>query len=333
MITSHANISVFVPHIGCPNRCSFCDQIHITGTAAKPTAKDVETAVETALANGCDPKETEIAFFGGSFTAIDGDYRLELLSAAYKYVKNGNVKGIRISTRPDAIDPDILSELKAQGVTAIELGAQSMDDGVLLKNLRGHNSQAVVEASRMIKASGFSLGLQMMTGLFGSNNQKDLMTAQKIAALKPQTVRIYPTIVFKNTFLAKKVESGEYTPQRVTDAAALCARLQAFFEQEEITVIRTGLHSIDNAAFVAGPWHPAFGELCASERYKNAIFERLADLPHGNYTVFVARGDISKAVGQHRDNIKFFEKNGYGCRVKENEYLKNFQVIIEKYDR
>lgn len=313
----HANISVFVPHIGCPNRCSFCNQNHITGECEAPTAKTVDDAVRDALNSPkFDSVNTELAFFGGSFTAIDRDYRLELLNAAYKYVQNGTIRGIRISTRPDAISEEIIEELKNYGVTAIELGAQSMVDEVLTLNRRGHTAEDVKKASELIKESGLQLGLQMMTGLLGDTDAGALYTAKSIADLSPDTVRIYPTIVLKNTYLEKAFIDGMYKPQTVDAAANLCAELLTFFESKGINVIRVGLHSIDNDAFVAGPWHAAFGEIVKSKIYLEVILTAFVDKPKGNYVVFVNPSEISKATGQKKANIKKLAEFGYVCKIK-----------------
>ncbi len=313
----HANISVFVPHIGCPNRCSFCNQNHITGECEAPTAKTVDDAVRDALKSPkFDSSNTELAFFGGSFTAIKRDYRLELLESAYKYVQNGTIRGIRISTRPDAISEEIIEELKNYGVTAIELGAQSMVDEVLTLNRRGHTADDVKKASKLIKQSGLQLGLQMMTGLLGDTDEYAMYTAKSIANLSPNTVRIYPTIVLKNTYLEKAFLKGMYKPQTVEDAATLCAELLTFFESKGINVIRVGLHSIDNDAFVAGPWHAAFGEIVKSKIYLKEILTALKDKPKGNYVVFVNPSEISKAVGQKRANIEKLSKLGYEIKIK-----------------
>lgn len=200
------NISVFVPHIGCPQKCSFCNQHAITGYTKAPTAADVHEAVCKALAN-TEARggyyQYEIAFFGGSFTAIERKYMIELLEAAHYYVKNKKVTGIRISTRPDAIDKETLDLLKKYGVTSIELGAQSMNDAVLEANFRGHDAQCVRNASHLIKSAGFELGLQMMTGLYKSTKDRDIETAKEFVKIKPKTVRIYPTVVLKNTYLGK----------------------------------------------------------------------------------------------------------------------------------
>ena len=327
----HANISVFVPHIGCPNRCSFCNQNHITGKCEAPTAITVDEAVRDALKNpNFDSSNTELAFFGGSFTAIDKEYRLELLSSAYKYVKNGTICGIRISTRPDAISEEIVEELKNYGVTAVELGAQSMLDSVLQMNRRGHTANDVIKASKIIKNGGLELGLQMMTGLLGDTDEGALYTAQMIASLMPDTVRIYPTIVLKNTYLEKAFLDGTYKPQSVEDAANLSAKLLRFFESKGINVIRVGLHSIDNDAFVAGPWHAAFGEIVKSKIYLKEILNALKDKPKGNYVVFVNPSEISKATGQKKDNITKLAEFGYVCKIKGDNNTDIYSVKIKE---
>ena len=257
----HSNISVFIPHNGCPHRCAFCNQRTISGAARQPTADDVRRAVHTALASPrFEGANAEIAFFGGSFTAIHREYMTELLEAAHEFIADGKVAGIRVSTRPDAIDDDVLKILKKYGVTSIELGAQSMKDEVLRLNRRGHTAQDVVDASHLIKQYGFSLGLQMMTGLYGDDNVGARYTARQLAALRPDTVRIYPTVVLEGTELAEKMRTGDYRPQGYEDAAKLCAQLLRFFEQKRINVIKLGLHASDGVVgnMVGGAYHPAF---------------------------------------------------------------------------
>lgn len=327
MSKKHSNISVFVPHIGCPNQCSFCNQFLITSCHKAPNENDIEKAVSVAKASrNYDPKTTELAFFGGSFTAINREYMLRLLKAAYTFVKNGDISGIRISTRPDAVDKEIIRVLKEYGVTAVELGAQSMSDEVLKLNRRGHSVKDVENASRLIKEAGFSLGLQMMTGLYGSDSETDIMSAQRIIALNPDTVRIYPTITLKGTHLETLFKSGEYCPPTLDDTVNLVAKLLLMFKKENINVIRTGLHSIEENAYVAGPWHPAFKELCDSVIYKWEILKH----PKGNYTCFVPRGEISKAVGQGKQNINELKKHGYSLTFKECDDLAVYEIRMCK---
>ena len=329
MTQRHANISIFVPHIGCPNRCSFCDQRSITGSHRAPNSQDVISAVRKAVVSGkCDPDNTEIAFFGGSFTAINRCYMLRLLKTAKVFVDEGIVKGIRISTRPDAIDEEILSLLKEYGVTAIELGAQSLNERVLKMNNRGHTPEDVCRASDLIKQNGFELGLQMMTGLYGDTDKTATETAEQIVALSPDTVRIYPTIVLKNTDLAALYADGKYSPQTLDGAVGLCSELLDLFEKNNIKVIRLGLHSIEPQAFVAGPWHPAFRELCDSERYLKRVKELLSE--RGNYNIFVARGEISKMTGQKKSNIKKLALCGFCCKVIEDAALGVGEIRTER---
>ena len=325
----HANISVFVPHLGCPNMCSFCNQHYIAGTQGMPNSSDIENAVNVAQSSkNYNPKNTELAFFGGSFTAIEFSYMLSLLKSANKFVKQGVIAGIRISTRPDAINAEILSVLKEYGVTSIELGAQSMDDNVLALNKRGHTALDVKNASALIKEHGFSLGLQMMTGLYGDNNETAINTAKEIIALRPNTVRIYPTIVLENTMLANLYKQGKYSPQGLEQAVNLAAELLDMFNKENITVIRVGLHTIDQTKYVAGPWHPAFRELCESAIYLKNIKPLLN--AKGEYNVFVKNGAVSKMAGQKRSNLVALENLGYKCKILEDNSLNDFQIKVQK---
>ena len=324
-----ANIAIFVPHNGCRNQCSFCNQFSITSQLEQPTAEQVKETVDNALGYlGDDAKEAEIAFFGGSFTAVERSYMIELLEAAYPYVKDKKGKGIRLSTRPDAIDDDVLELLKRYGATTIELGAQSMCDDVLSFNRRGHTAQDVINASRLIRSYGFSLGLQMMTGLAKADDKKDVETCEELIALNPDFVRIYPTIVLKNTYLAQLYEQGEYQPQSVEDAVDLCCKLLVMFGNAGIPVIRLGLHSIDEESYVAGPWHSAFGELCKSRIFYNKVAEKIDR--KGRYNLYVSPRMVSKAVGQNRSNIKKFLSNGIDVTVCSDVKLNDEEFIIEE---
>lgn len=315
--------------MGCPNQCSFCNQKSISGQAKQINADDVKSAVNTAL-EGRDCAQAEIAFFGGSFTAIDRDYMISLLEAASEFIRVGQVKGIRVSTRPDCIDEEVLSILKSYGVTAIELGCQSMDDGVLRANLRGHDAEAVVRASGLIKSKGFELGLQMMTGLYMSDSTKDIETAEKIIALSPDTVRIYPTVVLEGTMLCDKYTAGEYRVQTLEEGVELCSKLLLMFHNADIPVIRLGLHSGGNVeeGFVAGVYHPAFRELCESRIYLDAVKEKLRDVPLGEIEITVGTKFISQLTGQKKTNLKHLEEMGYRCSVVQNSAFKKYELTI-----
>ena len=321
MKTKHANISIFVPHIGCPHKCSFCNQNTITGQSFVPHASDVIASCEKAISCGVDPENTEIAFFGGSFTAIPKSYMLELLESAYQYVKIG-FKGIRISTRPDAITPEILEILKEYGVTTIELGAQSMDDDVLTLNERGHTASDVITASNLIKEYGFSLGLQMMVGLYGSSIEKDIKTANAIVYLKPSEVRIYPTVILENTKLGDLYKKGEYKTYDIETAVELCSNLLDIFEKNGINVIKLGLHSSQEVEenMLGGIYHPAFRELCESRRFRNEMEKLINDV--NEYTFTVKSCDISKAIGQQKCNLEYFKQKGITVKIIPSEEQK-----------
>ena len=329
MSVKHSNISIFVPHIGCPNMCSFCNQRHITGVSMAPHPEDVEIAVQNAKkSKKYDPSTTERAFFGGSFTAINRNYMLGLLKAAARFVESGDVSGIRISTRPDAIDGEVLNILKEHHVTAIELGAQALNDRVLRMNNRGHNTADVVKASALIKEFGFELGLQLMTGLFADSDNSALRTAKRVIEIMPDTVRIYPTIVLKDTDLAALYSDGIYSPQTLEEAISLAVKLYGMFTEAGIRVIRLGLHSIEENAYVAGPWHPAFSELCQSRIMLNKVLKSLKE--KGKYIIYVGKSDVSKMIGQKRSNLVHLSSLGYECKVVERETLSNLDLRIEK---
>ena len=330
---SHKNIALFVAHVGCPNMCTFCNQHIISGRQETATAADVDLAVKTAKDSGCC--DGQLAFFGGSFTAIERPYMLELLKAAKPHIDAGEITGIRISTRPDAIDEEVLIILKEYGVEAIELGAQSMDDKVLTLNKRGHTSDDVRRASKLIKEFGFELGLQMMTGLYGDTDEGAIYTANELIKLSPDVVRIYPTVVLEGTELYELYCAGKYRPQTVAEAVPLCATLLQKFEAEGIRVIRLGLHSGGNVddGYVAGAYHPAFRELVEGRIYYENALLKLSAFAGGaehSYKIFVNPKEISKMTGQKRQNIVQLKDNNYICNVFPKESLNKYEILIEE---
>lgn len=311
----HSNISIFIPHVGCPHQCSFCDQRTISGAQHLPDGNEVREICSQALAEIKSPENTEIAFFGGSFTAIPRDYMTELLKAAEEFVGEGKFSGIRCSTRPDCIDDEILGLLKQSGVTAIELGAQSMSEKVLELNERGHTSADVVKAAGLIKNYGFELGLQMMTGLYGSSVQTDMETFNKLAELCPVVMRIYPVVILSGTKLAELYKSGEYVPYSFDEAVELCSEILQYADEKGIRVIKCGLHASEfvEQDMVGGFYHPAFRELCESRIYLRKI-EKLAE--GGSYVhISVPSRDISRAVGHKKSNIEYFRQKGIEIKV------------------
>lgn len=303
----------------------------ITGKNRQPDPGDVISAAETAVNSlGEDTQNAEIAFFGGSFTAINREYMISLLQATVPYIDRFH--GIRISTRPDFIDDEVLSLLKSYKVTSVELGAQSMCDDVLSANNRGHLSGDVVKASELIKKHGMSLGLQMMTGLYMSDDEKDIFTAEEFIRLKPDTVRIYPTIVMKNTELGKKFLNGEYSPQTLDDAVSLCSFLLRMFHYNEINVIRVGLHDSDSLARdrLSGPYHPSFRELCESKLLLDLFYEKYENsgLNGTVITVAVNPRSVSKFVGNRRKNLKALEDRGFNIRIEKDSDIDIYDLVL-----
>ncbi len=306
--------------------CSFCNQRSITGQVYQPTAQDVEKTLSKAVEDlGERAENTEIAFFGGSFTAIDRAYMLDLLNATKPFINS--FSGIRISTRPDCIDDEVLAVLKKYGVTSIELGAQSMDNSVLELNNRGHNAEDVLKASKLIKDNGFSLGLQMMTGLYGSDFEKDIKTAESFIVLKPDTVRIYPTVIMKNTALADLYTSGQYVPYTLEESVDLCAKLIMMFESADIKVIRLGLHYSDSLVneSLGNNYHPAFKELCEAKIFYNSFLELTKECSSKVLDVYINQKSLSKFLGQKKSNLKKFNDLGYDITV-------NFDNDLSKYE-
>lgn len=330
----HINVALFVVHKGCPHMCSFCNQRSISGSQKDLTPDDVHSAVKIAVdsLNESQAAGGEIAFFGGSFTMVEREYMLSLLEAAYEYVEKGIFKGIRISTRPDGINGEICGILKKYGVTAVELGAQSLDDRVLMLNERGHNAEQVANACVMLKEYGFEVGLQMMTGLYGSEDSDSLETAKKIIELAPATVRIYPTVVLKGTRLYELMKSGEFKPKGVDETVELCAGLIEMFENAGIKVIRVGLHSGGGVeeGFAGGAYHPALRELCEGRLYYNRALMLLEKGESGRYILGVNPKEISKMTGQKKENLIRLREKGFDCTVKGMEGLTKYEVEIHK---
>lgn len=331
----HANISLFVPHIGCPHTCAFCNQRTISGEQTAPTGEDVVRICTQALAEVSDCSNTEIAFFGGSFTAIERGYMLELLESASALVGEGKFAGIRISTRPDCIDDEILLILKSYGVTAIELGAQSMCNDVLDMNERGHTVEDVQKSVQLIKSYGFEVGLQMMVGLYGSDSEKELYTMREIIACKPDTLRIYPVVVLKDTRLADLYKAGEYKLMEFGEVVHLCATMLKSFMVENIRVIRLGLHSSEAVEndMVAGFYHPAFAEIVRSEIVREVIEKYYFDeciKPDEVVEVCVSKSGVSTASGHKKSNKTYFENHSMRVKFKVDNSLDKDEICIKR---
>jgi len=317
-------IPVFVPHHGCPFDCIFCNQKKITGLDTALTGEQIENQIRDYIKSIGEKldKHIEIAFFGGSFTGIDTKKQIEFLEIANKWYESGHVDDIRLSTRPDYIDEDILAYLKKYNVSIIELGVQSLDDEVLTRSYRGHTSHDVLVASKLIRKMGFKLGLQMMVGLPEDNLEKALNTAKKIVSYKPDFVRIYPTLVIKGTKLEELFLQGAYRPLELNKAVEVCKELYKLFYRNNIPIIRIGLQPTDNIMegkdVVAGPFHPAFRQLVEAEIFKESIDEVIASYRDKiNNLEFVANpSSISNLVGIRKSNMNYLKSKYNVCDIK-----------------
>lgn len=304
----HINIPVFIPHLGCPNQCVFCNQRTISGVE-NFKSENLRNIIDTALSTVSRDTCAEIAFFGGSFTGIDRNLMISLLEIAKEYIDAGKVDSVRCSTRPDYINPEIIKILKKYGVKTVELGLQSSDDEVLSISKRGHGFLSEKEACELITQSGLNLVGQMMIGLPGSTLEKEIKTAEFIINSGAVGARIYPTVVFRGTELCDMAESGLYEPISVEEAVSRSARVLEKFIDAGVDVIRIGLCSSENLAspdtYYGGPNHAALGELVINELFYNRFSEallKLGDISESRIKITVAKGAISKAVGQKRIN-------------------------------
>jgi radical SAM enzyme (TIGR01210 family) len=307
-------IPIFVPHKGCPHDCIFCNQKKITGQTGEVTALEVKAKIEeylTTIPN--EARHIEVAFFGGSFTAIPLDYQRELLEAAFEYIRNFRISTIRVSTRPDCIDHEIAENLKKYGVSIVELGVQSMDKEVLQISNRGHSPEDVIKAIAILKEYGFIVGVQMMIGLPGDSEQKALETARKLISLKPDIARIYPALVIKNTYMEDMYRKGEYKPLTLEEAVLQSKKLLILFEGSGVNVIRIGLQPTENIALgkdvVAGPFHPSIRHMVESLIYRDIIVYLLKKTQENQKEIVIKVNPkiISEVVGHKKSNIEFIK--------------------------
>lgn len=322
----HINIPIFIPHLGCPNICVFCDQRNISGRETPIGARDIGKVIEEWIKTASPNDDVELAFFGGSFTGIPREEMTAYLEAAHGYVRSGAVSGIRISTRPDYIDNGILDILERYGVKVIELGVQSMNDDILLRSKRGHTVKDVEEAARLIKKRGFVLGIQIMPGLPGDTPETSLETALKVISLEPGLVRVYPAVVLKNTELETYFWQGLYKPLSVDEAVSICAGIVPLFRSAGISVVRIGLHYSEalEDSVVAGPFHPALGEMVESRILLDRIIRIIEEKGlenSGKILILTWKGAVSRTLGHKHANTEALKKR-YGYA----------QVIIREGD-
>ncbi|MGI6085381.1 MAG: elongator complex protein 3 [Acetivibrionales bacterium] len=334
--TRHINIPIFIPHRGCPHACVFCNQKKISGAKSYQSPVRVKKILEESFSTISENNHVEIAFFGGSFTGITEQEMKEYLELAQPYLKTGKAAGIRLSTRPDTITPYILKILKSYGVSAIELGVQSLDPEVLFQSQRGHSVEDVERACSLIRESGIALGIQTMLGLPADDRNKAIRTAHEVIILKPDMIRIYPTLVIKETLLEEYYLNGKYTPLDLEQAVEWCADILPLYRDAGITVLRIGLQHSDilEGSIVAGPYHPAFGELVESRILYKKMTDRLDSLQINKSEKIIIRTRpelVSKLVGQKRTNIEAI-KGKYSLReieVRADLKTGEFKIEIE----
>lgn len=334
-------IPIFVPHLGCPNDCIFCNQKSISGQKKNMTKEEVKKIIDNYLESiKKEDAGIEIAFYGGSFTAIEPKLQEELLETAYEYVKNRKVESIRVSTRPDAINKEILKRLKKYKVKTIELGVQSANDYILKKANRGHTFADVKKASKMIRWNGFKLGHQMMVGLPESTRSDEINTAKALIKLKPKMVRIYPVLVVKNTELEKEYQEGKYEPLPLVQAVEICKELVRMFADKNIDIIRVGLQNTEEIAqpgskeseVVAGPYHPAFRQLVESAMWYDAIVGKIKKLnvKVKEVEVTVNPIDANNVIGHKKENVlKLKDTYDVDLILKQDENIKQGKSKIE----
>lgn len=305
-------IPVFIPHQGCPQNCLFCNQISISGT--NPTRTDdvhlVQSTVNEWLGKCRKQKKTQLAFYGGSFTCLARERQQNLLHAVQPFIASGAVQSIRLSTRPDCIDDSVCEFLKRHHVTTVELGVQSLDDTVLQASWRGHSAADSIRAMKCIQQAGLELGVQLMPGLPGENSRSWISTVREVATLQPDCVRIYPTLVIGGAALAKEYESGAYVPLSMNRAISYCCIAKEYFDKAGITILRMGLQAAESLEkqLIAGPYHPAFGEMVTARHWLKRSRKILAAAPAGSRTIFtISNRDVSAFVGRKRCNINRLE--------------------------
>lgn len=335
-------IPIFVPHLGCPNNCTFCNQKTISGQVKEVTADDVREIVNFYLKSFKEKnKYTEIAFFGGSFTGIEKEKQENLLKAAYEFVKSKQVDSIRVSTRPDYIDKERLKLLKKYKVKIIELGVQSTNDYILKRCKRNHTFEDVKRASKLIRRNHFILGHQMMVGLPESNPLDEIRTAKDLAKLKPKIMRIYPVLVLKGTELEKEYLEGSYFPLSVDQAVERCKELCYFFAKKKINVIRIGLQSTDtisdiskneNSEVVAGPYHETFRQLVEASINYDTIVKKIKsyNVKVKEVEIVTSPENVNNVVGYKRENIvKLKDYYDVDVKIKQDKNMKNGYLNIK----
>lgn len=306
----HYNIPIFISHFGCPNACVFCNQVKINGRETDVSIEDLKKIIEDYLKILPRDSYKEVAFFGGTFTGISMEKQKEYLEGVKEYLDKGLVQGIRLSTRPDYINMEVLEQLKKYNVTTIELGVQSLDEKVLKKSARYYPIEQVYKASSLIKSYGINLGIQLMPGLPGSSYESDIESVKKVIKIAPENVRVYPTLIIKDTEMERMYKRGEYEVFTLEEAIKRCRKICSLLELNNINIIRVGLQPSEDlrhgGVSVEGAFHPAFRELVDGEIYFNFL-KNLEEI-QGKLEIEANEKLISKIVGIKKKNLKRFQK-------------------------
>jgi histone acetyltransferase (RNA polymerase elongator complex component) len=334
MKKKHYTIPVFIPMQACPFQCIFCDQEKISGETEIPGPGDVIDIIEKHLATIPSINSTvEVGFFGGTFTGLSNAVQQYYLEAVQPFIRKGQIMGIRLSTRPDYIDEENLILLRKYHVQTIELGAQSLDDDVLIRSGRGHTVEDTVRASKLINVRGFRLGLQMMVGLPGDTREKSLATARSFVELKAQDVRIYPALVIKTTPLEKLYHNGKYIPLALDEAVDIVAGIYRVFEAAGVNIIRTGLHPSDGLLsgddLIAGPFHVSFKELVLTKLWEEELHDIFSEEAAEKVVISIAPGQMNYAVGYQAANKKKLHAIFKNVRFKTDPNLTGRQYYVD----
>ncbi len=331
----HSNIPIFIPELACPHQCVFCDQEKISGTSSLPQPEDVNDIVERYLNTIPESRTINIAFFGGSFTGLPVDLQEQYLKEAFRFIKNGRVSGVRLSTRPDYINETILDLLRKYSVTTIELGAQSTSQEVLNQSGRGHTVEDIRDASTLICENGFELGLQMMIGLPGDSYERSIQTANDIVSLGASNTRIYPAIVIKQTALEKLYHEGKYTPLTLEEAVEWTKDIVHVFENNNISILRMGLHPSDDLvigkSLIDGPFHPYYKEIVMTHLWKEKINTELKSVDISSPSkikITVSNRQIHYAIGYRQTNREQLQSQGYQVSFERNPSFSQYQIDV-----
>lgn len=325
------NIPIFISHLGCPNTCVFCNQNKIAGIVTDMTSEKIENTINEYLKTLPENSIKELAFFGGTFTGLPINTQKEFLQIVQKYIKENKINGIRLSTRPDYINEEIIDMLLKYNVKTIELGVQSFDNLILGKSERGYIEEDIFKASNLIKNSGIKLGIQIMPGLPASNLETNLDDTKKILKIMPDLVRIYPTLVISGTKLEKMYLNNEYTPLSIEEAINTVKKMIALLELSNIKIIRVGLQPSEDlreeGVIIAGPFHPAFRELVESEIYYDFFSNKLRE--YKELEILINEKRISRAVGMKKSNLK---KLSGKLNIKMDNSLELDKIIVNSVE-